>query len=82
MKILGKLSEETRGPLMKLHNTLNGKVGSVFRGKCGAGCLRAAKDLMCLMELLQSVEDFLTNLEAAAEVCGFMLKKGDKKKER
>ncbi|KAF6730358.1 E3 UFM1-protein ligase 1 [Oryzias melastigma] len=54
VKILGKLSEETRGPLMKLHNTLNGK----------------------------SVEDFLTNLEAAAEVCGFMLKKGDKKKER
>lgn len=29
MKILGKLSEETRGPLMKLHNCLNGKV-SVF----------------------------------------------------
>ncbi|XP_004083959.1 E3 UFM1-protein ligase 1 [Oryzias latipes] len=54
VKILGKLSEETRGPLMKLHNTLNGK----------------------------SVEDFLTNLEAAAEVCGFMLKKGDKKRER
>lgn len=53
-KILGKLSEETRGPLMKLHNCLNGK----------------------------TIEDFLTNIEACAEVCGFMLKKGDKKKER
>ncbi|GAA6218576.1 E3 UFM1-protein ligase 1 [Lates japonicus] len=54
VKILGKLSEETKGPLMKLHNCLNGK----------------------------TIEDFLTNLEICAEVCGFMLKKGDKKKER
>ncbi|XP_022625320.1 E3 UFM1-protein ligase 1 [Seriola dumerili] len=54
VKILGKLSEETRGPLMKLHNCLNGK----------------------------TIEDFLTNIETCAEVCGFMLKKGDKKKER
>ncbi|CAG5950453.1 unnamed protein product [Menidia menidia] len=54
MKILGKLSEETKGPLMKLHNCLNGK----------------------------TIEDFLSNLETCAEVCGFMLKKGDKKKER
>ncbi|XP_043962453.1 E3 UFM1-protein ligase 1 [Gambusia affinis] len=54
VKILGKLSEETRGPLMKLHNCLNGK----------------------------TMEEFLSNLEASAEVCGFMLKKGDKKKER
>ncbi|KAI3364480.1 hypothetical protein L3Q82_010831 [Scortum barcoo] len=54
VKILGKLSEETRGPLMKLHNCLNGK----------------------------TTEDFLTNIETCAEVCGFMLKKGDKKKER
>nr|XP_046229603.1 E3 UFM1-protein ligase 1 [Scatophagus argus] len=54
VKILGKLSEETKGPLMKLHNCLNGK----------------------------AIEDFLTNIEACAEVCGFMLKKGDKKKER
>ncbi|XP_054900371.1 E3 UFM1-protein ligase 1 isoform X2 [Poeciliopsis prolifica] len=54
VKILGKLSEETRGPLMKLHNCLNGK----------------------------SMEDFLRNLEASAEACSFMLKKGDKKKER
>uniref|UniRef100_A0A3P9N060 E3 UFM1-protein ligase 1 n=1 Tax=Poecilia reticulata TaxID=8081 RepID=A0A3P9N060_POERE len=54
VKILGKLSEETRGPLMKLHNCLNGK----------------------------TMEDFLSSLEASAEVCGFMLKKGDKKKER
>ncbi|KAM4521910.1 E3 UFM1-protein ligase 1 [Odontesthes bonariensis] len=53
-KILGKLSEETKGPLMKLHNCLNGK----------------------------TIEDFLSNLETCAEVCGFMLKKGDKKKER
>lgn len=30
----------------------------------------------------QTIEDFLTNIEACAEVCGFMLKKGDKKKER
>ncbi|XP_074542069.1 E3 UFM1-protein ligase 1 [Halichoeres trimaculatus] len=54
VKILGKLSEETKGPLMKLHNSLNGK----------------------------TIEDFLTNMESCAEVCGFMLKKGDKKKER
>ncbi|XP_037541177.1 E3 UFM1-protein ligase 1 [Nematolebias whitei] len=54
VKILGKLSEETRGPLMKLHNSLTGK----------------------------TLEDFLTNLEMCAEVCGFMLKKGDKKRER
>ncbi|XP_058470267.1 E3 UFM1-protein ligase 1 [Solea solea] len=54
VKILGKLSEETKGPLMKLHNCLNGK----------------------------SIEDFVTNTEICAEVCGFMLKKGDKKKER
>lgn len=54
LKILGKLSEETKGPLMKLHNSLNGK----------------------------TVEDFLLNIEASAEVCGFMLKKGDKRKER
>uniref|UniRef100_A0A669CCN1 E3 UFM1-protein ligase 1 n=1 Tax=Oreochromis niloticus TaxID=8128 RepID=A0A669CCN1_ORENI len=54
LKILGKLSEETKGPLLKLHNSLNGK----------------------------SIEDFVTNLETCAEVCGFMLKKGDKKKER
>jgi len=32
--------------------------------------------------LLQTIEDFLSNLETCAEVCGFMLKKGDKKKER
>uniref|UniRef100_A0A3Q2ZPN1 E3 UFM1-protein ligase 1 n=1 Tax=Kryptolebias marmoratus TaxID=37003 RepID=A0A3Q2ZPN1_KRYMA len=54
LKIVGKLSEETKGPLMKLHNSLNGK----------------------------TLEDFLTNLETCAEVCGFMLKKADKKKER
>ncbi|KAK9531198.1 hypothetical protein VZT92_010640 [Zoarces viviparus] len=54
VKILGKLSEEIKGPLMKLHNCLNGK----------------------------TVEDFLTNIETCAEVCGFMLKKGDKKRER
>ncbi|XP_014833745.1 PREDICTED: E3 UFM1-protein ligase 1 [Poecilia mexicana] len=54
VKMLGKLSEETRGPLMKLHNCLNGK----------------------------TMEDFLSSLEDSAEVCGFMLKKGDKKKER
>uniref|UniRef100_UPI0037E82F7C E3 UFM1-protein ligase 1 n=1 Tax=Semicossyphus pulcher TaxID=241346 RepID=UPI0037E82F7C len=54
VKILGKLSEETKGPLMKLHNCLNGK----------------------------TIEDFLTHIESCAEVCGFMLKKVDKKKER
>lgn len=54
VKILAKLQEETRAPLMKLHNCINGK----------------------------SSEDFLTNLETSAEVCGFMLKKIDKKKER
>uniref|UniRef100_A0A3Q2CWR1 E3 UFM1-protein ligase 1 n=1 Tax=Cyprinodon variegatus TaxID=28743 RepID=A0A3Q2CWR1_CYPVA len=30
----------------------------------------------------ETIEDFLTNLETCAEVCGFMLKKGDKKRER
>lgn len=54
VKILGKLPEETKGPLLKLHNCLNGK----------------------------TIEDFVTNLETCAEVCGFMLKKADKKKER
>ncbi|XP_066555162.1 E3 UFM1-protein ligase 1 isoform X2 [Amia ocellicauda] len=54
VKILGRLPEETKSPLLKLHNSLNGK----------------------------SIEDFLTTLESAAEVCGIMLKKGDKKKER
>lgn len=54
VKILSKLSEETRGPLLKLHNCLNGK----------------------------TIEDFLTKIEDCAEVCGFILKKGDKKKER
>uniref|UniRef100_A0A3B1K2F5 E3 UFM1-protein ligase 1 n=1 Tax=Astyanax mexicanus TaxID=7994 RepID=A0A3B1K2F5_ASTMX len=54
MKILGKLSDETKAPLMKLHNSLNGK----------------------------TVEDFLSSLEAAAEDCGLMLKKTDKKKEQ
>uniref|UniRef100_A0A8C8HJD7 E3 UFM1-protein ligase 1 n=1 Tax=Oncorhynchus tshawytscha TaxID=74940 RepID=A0A8C8HJD7_ONCTS len=54
VKILGKLPEETKGPLMKVHNSLNGK----------------------------TIEDFLTNIETAVEVCGFMLKKGDKKRER
>ncbi|KAM6915341.1 E3 UFM1-protein ligase 1 [Xenentodon cancila] len=54
VKILGKLPEETKGPLMKLHNCLNGK----------------------------TIEDFLTHMETCAEVCGFMLKKGDKKKDR
>ncbi|KAJ0061046.1 hypothetical protein NL108_004766, partial [Boleophthalmus pectinirostris] len=54
LKIVGKLPDETKGPLMKLHNALNGK----------------------------SIEDFLTNIESSAEVCGFMLKKADKKKER
>ncbi|KAK6297301.1 hypothetical protein J4Q44_G00318840 [Coregonus suidteri] len=54
VKILGKLPEETKGPLMKVHNSLNGK----------------------------TIEDFLTNIETAVEVCGFLLKKGDKKRER
>ncbi|KAL0967327.1 hypothetical protein UPYG_G00250880 [Umbra pygmaea] len=54
LKILGKLPEETKGPLMKVHNSLNGK----------------------------AIEDFLTSIEMAVEVCGFMLKKGDKKRER
>ncbi|XP_041109614.1 E3 UFM1-protein ligase 1-like isoform X2 [Polyodon spathula] len=54
LKILGKLPEETKGPLTKLHNSLNAK----------------------------SIEDFLTNLDSVAEVCGILLKKGDKKRER
>uniref|UniRef100_A0A674CRJ5 E3 UFM1-protein ligase 1 n=1 Tax=Salmo trutta TaxID=8032 RepID=A0A674CRJ5_SALTR len=29
-----------------------------------------------------TIEDFLTNIETSVEVCGFMLKKGDKKRER
>uniref|UniRef100_A0A4W6DLY5 E3 UFM1-protein ligase 1 n=1 Tax=Lates calcarifer TaxID=8187 RepID=A0A4W6DLY5_LATCA len=46
-----------------------------------------AADLMMSVEnpssiTNETIEDFLTNLEICAEVCGFMLKKGDKKKER
>uniref|UniRef100_A0A3B4YGX1 E3 UFM1-protein ligase 1 n=1 Tax=Seriola lalandi dorsalis TaxID=1841481 RepID=A0A3B4YGX1_SERLL len=46
-----------------------------------------AADLMMSVENASSItnetiEDFLTNIETCAEVCGFMLKKGDKKKER
>ncbi|KAM9840538.1 E3 UFM1-protein ligase 1 [Aulostomus maculatus] len=54
VKMLCKLPDETKGPLMKLHNCLNGK----------------------------TIEDFLINMEICADVCGIMLKKGDKKKER
>ncbi|XP_013999743.2 E3 UFM1-protein ligase 1 isoform X1 [Salmo salar] len=54
VKILGMFPVETKGPLMKVHNSLNGK----------------------------TIEDFLTNIETAVAVCGFMLKKGDKKRER
>ncbi|XP_055728922.1 E3 UFM1-protein ligase 1-like isoform X1 [Salvelinus fontinalis] len=54
VKILGMFPVETKGPLMKVHNSLNGK----------------------------TIEDFLNNIEMAVEVCGFMLKKGDKKRER
>uniref|UniRef100_A0A8B9Q6V7 E3 UFM1-protein ligase 1 n=1 Tax=Apteryx owenii TaxID=8824 RepID=A0A8B9Q6V7_APTOW len=53
-KILGKLPEDTKGPLTKLHTSLNGK----------------------------SLEDFLSYLDSAADVCDIMVKKGDKKKER
>ncbi|CAI5769848.1 E3 UFM1-protein ligase 1 [Podarcis lilfordi] len=53
-KILSTLSEETRGPLTKLHISLNGK----------------------------SLEEFVSCLDAAAEACDIMVKKGDKKKER
>ncbi|NXX14603.1 UFL1 ligase, partial [Podargus strigoides] len=53
-KILGKLPEDTKGPLTKLHNSLNGK----------------------------SIEDFLSCLDSAVDICGIMVKKGDKKKER
>ncbi|NXD13088.1 UFL1 ligase, partial [Nothocercus nigrocapillus] len=53
-KILGKLPEDTRGPLTKLHTSLNGK----------------------------SLEDFLSYLDSAADLCDIMVKKGDKKKER
>nr|XP_057942528.1 E3 UFM1-protein ligase 1 [Doryrhamphus excisus] len=54
VKILGKLPDELKVPLMKLHNCLNGK----------------------------SMEEFVKQLESSAEVCGFMLKKADKKKEK
>ncbi|KAH0622158.1 hypothetical protein JD844_024212 [Phrynosoma platyrhinos] len=53
-KILSTLPEETRGPLTKLHISLNGK----------------------------SLEEFVSCLDAAAEACDIMVKKGDKKKER
>nr|XP_034965254.1 E3 UFM1-protein ligase 1 isoform X2 [Zootoca vivipara] len=53
-KILSTLSEETRGPLTKLHISLNGK----------------------------SLEEFVSCLDAAAEACDIMVKRGDKKKER
>ncbi|NXD34775.1 UFL1 ligase, partial [Copsychus sechellarum] len=54
IKILGKLPEDTKGPLTKLHTSLNGK----------------------------SIEDFLSCLDSAVDICGIMVKKGDKKKER
>ncbi|KAK3506969.1 hypothetical protein QTP70_033179 [Hemibagrus guttatus] len=54
MKILAKLPDEIKAPLIKVNSSLNGK----------------------------SIEEFLCNLEAAAEQCGIMLKKGDKKKEK
>ncbi|XP_054618055.1 E3 UFM1-protein ligase 1 [Dunckerocampus dactyliophorus] len=54
VKILGKLPDELKVPLMKLHTCLNGK----------------------------SIEEFVKQLEISAEVCGFLLKKADKKKER
>uniref|UniRef100_A0A3Q2YRS6 E3 UFM1-protein ligase 1 n=1 Tax=Hippocampus comes TaxID=109280 RepID=A0A3Q2YRS6_HIPCM len=54
LKILAKVSDDTKAPLIKLHNSLNGK----------------------------TIEEFLENLETAAEACGFMLKRADKKKER
>ncbi|KAB5533346.1 hypothetical protein PHYPO_G00130670 [Pangasianodon hypophthalmus] len=54
MKILAKLPDEIKAPLMKLNSSLNGR----------------------------SIEEFLCNVEAAAEECGIMLKKGDKKKEK
>uniref|UniRef100_A0A3Q2NZN6 E3 UFM1-protein ligase 1 n=1 Tax=Fundulus heteroclitus TaxID=8078 RepID=A0A3Q2NZN6_FUNHE len=46
-----------------------------------------AADLMMSVEnpstiTNETIEDFLSNLETCAEVCGFMLKKGDKKRER
>ncbi|NXX43933.1 UFL1 ligase, partial [Tricholaema leucomelas] len=53
-KILGKLPEDAKGPLSKLHMSLNGK----------------------------SVEDFLSCLDSAVDICDLMVKKGDKKKER
>ncbi|XP_062345876.1 E3 UFM1-protein ligase 1 isoform X1 [Cinclus cinclus] len=54
IKILGKLPEDTKSPLTKLHTSLNGK----------------------------SIEDFLSCLDSAVDICGIMVKKGDKKKER
>uniref|UniRef100_A0A8D0CBF6 E3 UFM1-protein ligase 1 n=1 Tax=Salvator merianae TaxID=96440 RepID=A0A8D0CBF6_SALMN len=53
-KILSTLPEETKGPLTKLHISLNGK----------------------------SLEEFVSCLDAAAEACDIMVKKGDKKRER
>ncbi|XP_062858526.1 E3 UFM1-protein ligase 1 [Trichomycterus rosablanca] len=54
LKILTKLPDEIKAPLMKLNTSLNGK----------------------------SIEDFLCSVEAAAEDCGVLLKKGDKKREK
>lgn len=79
MKILGKLSEETKGPLMKLHSCLNGKVRPFFYLFPASATSSAGLLTVCSP---QTIEDFLTNIETCAEVCGFMLKKGDKKKER
>ncbi|KAG7331900.1 hypothetical protein KOW79_005869 [Hemibagrus wyckioides] len=54
MKILAKLPDEIKAPLIKVNSSLNGK----------------------------SIEEFLCHVEAAAEQCGIMIKKGDKKKEK
>lgn len=38
--------------------------------------------ILFVLLLLKSLEEFVSCLDAAAEVCDIMVKKGDKKKER
>lgn len=89
MKILAKFPDEIKAPLMKLNSSLNGRV-SVHLHKshsplslwpCHA--IAPSHQSICLTaSVFQSIEEFLCNVEAAAEECGIMLKKGDKKKEK
>lgn len=89
MKILAKLPDEIKTPLMKLNSSLCGKVSvsDNFLRKSTYILLCCNTHFVFMRQsvttsVFQSIEEFLCNVEAAAEQCGIMLKKGDKKKEK